>query len=511
MNVDSVMDVLFQDLRYALRGLARMRGVAVVAIATLAVGIGATTTMFSLVYATLLRPMPFAEPDRLVILYNTRLTARDGLQRLRWSHPLVTALQQSAGSFEGIASFSGSSIAISGTGEPEQVDGEVVSHAYFNVLRMTPLAGRTFRTDEDTDAGGHPVAIVSERLWRRRFAAASSLLGSTIRVNDVPLTVVGILPAGFTGLSGKADIWITPSMAARLTYADYLTTPQHFISVVARLNRNITHAQAKAELGAIGGRFSDQNSEAGTTWSATAVPLAEARIDATARRSALVLLAAAGCVLLIACVNVGSLLLARARMRRREMAIRMAIGSGRRRLVQQLLTEGLLIAIAGVCGTISTMGRACWRTRLAAIASGQNVPRCGRCRVDHLDSARRHFALRATINDVLFALVPALEASRPELTTALKEDDRGGTQQGRTLSTFVVSEVALAVLLLASAGLLIESFSHIQRLRVGFVADDVLTFWLRPPTSRYAPADGPAIVERFLTTIQAVPASTPPR
>jgi putative ABC transport system permease protein len=504
------MDGLLQDLRYAVRGLARMRGVAVLAIATLAVGIGATTTMFSVVDAALLRPVPFDEPDRLVILYNTRLTARDGLQRLRWSYPHASALQQSATSFEGISSFSGPSIAVSGTGEAEQLDGEIVSPAYFSVLRVTPIAGRTFRADENTAAGGHPVAVLSERLWRRRFAADPSLLGSTIRVNDVPLTVIGVLPNGFAGLSGKADVWITPSMAAQLTYAEYLTTPQHFISVVARLKHGVTLEQARAELGAIGGRFSDEHSEAGATWSATAVPLGEARIDATAHRSALVLLAAAVCVLLIACVNVGSLLLARARTRRREMAIRQAIGSGRRRLVQQLLTEGLLIAaIAGVCGTIL----ASWgidllaRTAPAVIASGRNdYGAVSAFAAPILDLRLLTFTLAATMGTtLLFALAPALEASRPELTTALKEDERGGTQQGRTLATFVVSEVALAVLLLTAAGLLIESFSRIQRQRAGFVADDVMTFWLRPPTSRYAPADGPAIIERFLTRIQAMP------
>ena len=504
------MDILFQDLRYALRGLLRMRGIALVAIATLALGIGATTTMFSVVDAALLRPLPFSDPGRLVILYNTRLTARDGLQRLRWSHPNAAALRRSATSFEGIASFTGPSVAISGTGEPEQIDGEIVSEAYFSVLRVTPIAGRTFRADEDTVAGGHPIAIVSERLWRRRFAADPSLLGGTIRINDVPLTVIGILPNHFAGLSGKADVWITPSMAAQLTYADYLTTPQHFISVVARLNPGTTLEQANAELAAVGGRFSDADAPAGTTWSAAAVPLADVRIDATVRRSALLLLAAATCVLLIACVNVGSLLLARARMRRREMAIRLAIGSGRRRLVQQLLTEGLLIAaIAGACGTIV----ASWgvdliaRTAPGVIASGRNdYGAVWAFAIPTLDLRVLTFALAATLGTtLLFALTPALEASRPELTTALKEDDRGGTAQGRTLSTFVVSEVALAVLLLSSAGLLIESFSYIQRLRVGFVADEVLTFWLRPPTSRYAPADGPAIIERFLTRIQAVP------
>lgn len=508
------METFLQDLRYAVRGLTRMRGVALVAIITLALGIGVTTMMFSVVYAALLRPVPFTEPERLVVIYNTRLTVRDGLQRLRWSRPNIVRLQATASSsFETIASFTSTSVAVSGGGEPEQIDGEVVSPDYFRTLRVTPIAGRTFQPDEDTVAGAHPVVIASARLWRRRFAADPSLVGKTFRISDVPLTVIGILPDGFAGLSGKAEFWIAPAMAARLTYADYLTTPQHFISVLARLKHGVTIVQANAELGAIGGRLTlgETDGSPDTATSGTAsVPIADARIDRTVRRSALVLLAAAACVLLIACVNVASLLLARSRTRRREMAIRLAIGSSRARLIQQLLTEGLLIAvIAGLCGTlVATWGLYLFnQTAPVVIASGRNdygaIATFG---VPDLDVRVLLFALAITLGTtVLFALVPALEASRPELATALKEDDRGGGRQGRALATLVVSEVALAVLLLTGSGLLIESFARLQSRRTGFVPDDVLTFWLRPPNSRYQPADGPAIIERLLTRIEAVP------
>ncbi|HMD36549.1 MAG TPA: ABC transporter permease [Vicinamibacterales bacterium] len=503
------MDTVLQDVRYAVRTLARMRGVAAVAILTLALGIGATTTMFSVVYGALLRPVPFAEPDRLVILFTTSVTPRDGLTRLRWSRPHIIELQASVTSFESVGSFTPALLSTSGHGDPEQVDGEVASPGYFQALRVTPIAGRVFRPEEDTVAGAQPVTIISARLWKRRFASDRAIVGGTLRVNEVPLTIIGILPDGFAGLSGKAELWIPPPMAARLTYAEYLTTPQKFIAVVARLKHGVTLGRANAELAAIGPRFAGVGSP-DAVWSAAAVPIGDARIDATVRRSALVLLGAAACVLLIACVNVASLLLARARMRRREMAVRLAVGSSRGRLIQQLLTEGLLMAaVAGACGT----ALAAWGTEAFARTAPEIVP-IGRNNYGliaafgrpALDPGVLMFALAMTLGTtMLFALVPALEASRPELATALKENDRGGGGQGRALSMLVISEVALACLLLTVSGLLIESFARIQNRRTGFVADNVLTFWVRPPASRYTPADGPATLERLLTSIQAVP------
>jgi len=502
---------MLRDVRVAWRAVRRMRLVAVAAIASLALGIGATTTMFSVVDAALRRPVPFEDPDRLAIVFVTRLTARDGLQRLRWSFPRIAELRRSAQSFESVASYSLSiGLAMTDHGYAEQIEGEVVSPDYFPMLQVTPIAGRTFRPDEHGVAGAHSVVILSERLWRRRFDADPSIVDQTIRINDVPLTVIGILPEAFTGLSGRSNLWIPTSMAPVLTYGEYLTTPQHFLPVAARLKRGVTIQQANAELASIGARLADADSPPGTTWGATAVPLNDARIDPAMRRSILLLFAAAACVLLIACVNIGSLLLARARTRRRELAIRLAIGSGRRHLVQLAVTEALILAgLAGLAGTALTMWGAELYARAApAIVGGMGPASAGlgTFSTPTLDVRVLAFAVAITIGTTLLcALAPALWASRAQPASALVESNRGGSTHRRALGVFVVIEVALAVLLLTSAALLVASFDRIQKLQAGYVPDDVLTFWVRPPTSRYAPADGPAILEKLLTRFQQTP------
>jgi len=501
-----------RDFKYALRGLRRMRGIAIVAIATLALGIGGTTTMFSVVYAALLRPLPFADPDRLTILFNTQVTARDGVQRLRWSWPNVTALRATVTSFESVASFTPTLVAISGNGDPEQIDAEVVSSAYFPALRVAPAAGRAFGPDHDTVGGAQAVTLIGDRLAKRKFSGSSPALGGTIKVNDVPLTIIGVMPEGFSGLGGKAELWISPPMAAQVTYAGYLTTPQNFISVLGRLKDGVTLDHANAELAAIGSRFAGDTSRGTGVWSAEAVPLDEARVDATVRSSALVLLAAAVCVLLIACINVASLLLARVRTRQREMAVRLAIGASRASLLRQLLTEGLVMAaIAGVAATLLSL----WGMDLIAQAAPEIIPggrnnygAVGALGRPGLDLGVLMFSLAVSLGTVVvFALVPALRASRPQLASALKEDERGGgVRRHRTHSLLVVGDVALASFLLAGSGVLIDSFARIQQLRTGFIPDDVLTFWVRPPAAHYRyPEDGPRTIERLLTRIQAAP------
>jgi putative ABC transport system permease protein len=496
------------DLRYGVRTLSRTPGVAAVAIATLALGIASTTTMFSAAYAALFRPLPFADPDRLVLLFSTRTTPSEGLTLTRWSRPLIDTLEASLTSYESIASFTPALVAISGgAGDPEQIDGEIVSPDYFDTLRVRPATGRTFTAAEDGAPGDAPVALLSDRLWRQRFGADPALVGGTIRINDAPLSVVGIMPPGFSGLSDKSDVWIPRTMAPRLTYADYLTTPQMFIPVIARLKDGVSLEQANAELASVSAALPRPSAEDGARWGAIAQRIGDARVDPTLRRSVMLLLAAAVCVLLVTCANVAGLLLARGRMRRRELAVRMAIGAGRGRIVRQLLAESLVLAAAaGACGTILAM----WSVKLFA----QYAPAVlwsGRITISpfsspSLDASALLFALGATVvTSVLCGLAPALDTSRTELAQPLKEDARGGGTRRLMFRVLVVSEIALAVVLLTAAGLLLDSFVRMQHLRRGFETERVITFWVRPPVSRYSITDGPRVIERLLTSVERVP------
>lgn len=485
-----------------------MRTTALVIVVSLALGIGATTTMFSAAYAALLRPLPFTDPDRLVMLFTTHTSSREGFVLSRWSRSLIDALTASVTSYESIASYTPSNVSLSGgSGEPEQIDAEFVSPEYFAVLRVAPAAGRAFVADEDRAPGAAPVAILSDRLWRQRYAADPAMIGKTVRVNDVPLTVVGIMPAGFSGLSDKSIIWMPRTMAPRLTYAEYLTTPQLFIAVLARLKNGVSLEQANAELAAVSSGFHIQQNAEGGRWGAVAQTVGQARVEPTLQRSVLFLFIAAACVLLMTCANVAGVLLARGRVRRRELAIRMAIGSGRARIVRQLLTESLVLAVpAGALGVLlavwavdlfsSFAPAVLWTGRTALATFSGPV----------LDTRALLFSLGVTlVTSMLCGLAPAIDTSRTRLTDALKEDERSGGVPRRLFKSLVVLEIAMAVLLLAAAGLLLDNIVRMQRLRQGFESDGVMTFWVRPPTSRYPVTEGPAILERLLTSVERVP------
>ena len=509
------MSAIRYDLRQAVRTLARMPGTTLLSVVTLGLGIAAATTTFSAVYAAIFRPIPFQDPDRLLYLQTTRQTAGAGTVLLRWSLAKADALREQARSFAAISTYTrsyvGIAVARAEAGNAEQIDCEVVGAGYFDVLQVKPAIGRVFTPDEE--APGHAVVVLGDAIWKRQFGGDPAALGRTLLVNGVPLTVVGVMPPGFDGVSGYAAFWWPRGMAPQLTYREYLTTPQHFLNLVARLRPGVTLAQANAELAALGPGLPmtvDPNAEP-ARWSATAIPLGEARVDTSQRRVLMLLLAGGGCVLLVTCVNVAMLLLTRARSRRGEMAIRLALGAARRRLVQHLLVESALIATAGgVLGVLLAGWGITWLRHAApaVMPSPQNnYGQISGFATPSLDGAILVFvALIAIATTLAFGIAPALTASGAAPADALAVSSRGvaGRGRGGALTMLVTSQIAVAVLLLSGALLLAGTVSRLQADRSGF-DDSALTFWVNAPASRYADEQGPQVVERLLERIGRVP------
>jgi len=509
------MSAIRYDLRQAVRTLARMPGTTLLSVVTLGLGIAAATTTFSAVYAAIFRPIPFQDPDRLLYLQTTRQTASAGTVLLRWSLAKADALREQARSFAAISTYTrsyvGIAVARAEAANAEQIDCEVVGAGYFDVLQVRPAIGRVFTPEEE--APGHAVVVLGDAIWKRQFGGDPAALGRTLLVNGVPLTVVGVMPPGFDGVSGYAAFWWPRGMAPQLTYREYLTTPQHFLNLVARLRPGVTLAQANAELAALGPGLPmtvDPNAEP-ARWSATAIPLGQARVDASQRRVLMLLLAGGGCVLLVTCVNVAMLLLTRARSRRGEMAIRLALGAARRRLVQHLLVESALIATAGgVLGVLLAGWGITWLRHAApaVMPSPQNnYGQISGFATPSLDGAILVFvALIAIATTLAFGIAPALTASGAAPADALAVSSRGvaGRGRGGALTMLVTSQIAVAVLLLSGALLLAGTVSRLQADRSGF-DNSALTFWVNAPASRYADEQGPQVVERLLDRIGRVP------
>ncbi|HXM09151.1 MAG TPA: ABC transporter permease [Terriglobales bacterium] len=476
-----MIETLFQDLRYGLRMLVKSPGFTAVAVATLALGIGANTALFSVINGVLLSPLTFPRPDQLVTLHENKPNFEGGSV----SYPNFRDWQRDNHTFSSLALARTSAFSLTGIGDAEQVSGEFVSSDFFSVLGVKPVIGRTFAEDEER-VGAGAVALISAGLWRRKFSSVPDILGKNITLDARDYTIVGVIPAdfhlvipGFQDSQVYAPIgqWSNPLLLKRGAGLGF--------HGIGRLKPGVTIEQARADMEGVTRSLAEAFPDADKGITAKLTPLKE-QIIGHVRPQLLVLLAAVGFVLLIACVNVANLLLARATSRTREFAVRAALGASQGRVIRQLLTESVLIALAG--GGLGLL-LAGWGTRAALGVLPAALPRAEQV---GLDTHVLIFTLGISlVAGVLFGLTPALKTSQSDLHETLKQGGRGvsGTRH-RMQSVFVVAEMALAVVLLIGAGLTIRSLATLWSVDPGFNPHNVLTFGLSlPPAMMRAKPD----------------------
>ena len=483
------MGTLSQDVRYAFRWLVRNPGFAAVAILTLALGIGTVTTIFSILDAALLRPLPYRNSDALMTIAVTHREGNAAAETFPWSSPKFESLQRHATSFERLAAHSSIDLNLTGVAEPQRLAAEIVSPAYFSVLGVDAALGRTFGAEEDK-AGAAAVTALSWGLWKRSFGGDRGILGKTIEVNRQPLTVVGVLPERFSGISGNAEIWVPMAMADAYMYPGIVEEAgNHWHLVVARRKAGVSAAAAQAEMDVVGARIGKDHpmEVSGATWGAAASPLNDSRVDPALRRSVLILFGAVTFVLLIACANVAALMIARAASRAREVAIRLAIGAGRGRILRQLLTESVVLSLAGgFAGVVLSLWGVESLSRLERLSGVGDPSFLFRFAAIQLDGRVLAFALAASLaTGLIFGMAPALHASRGDLASALKEGGSGAVGHGgrRRFSArglLVPIQVALALVLLVGAGLLARSLASLSGYSGGFRPEGVLTMRFDP-------------------------------
>jgi putative ABC transport system permease protein len=480
MRLTQWIDELRDDARFAVRQLLRAPGFALVATVTLALGIGATTAIFSVVHAVVLRPLPFPEPDRVVSV-GEEFEGQPANASVGNFHDWRTH----ARSFTVLAAEQPFNFNLSEGDTPERVVGSRVTHTYFDALGIRPLHGRTFTREEDSP-GNDRVVVLSHRLWTRRFGADARILGRDVQLNGVAHTVIGVMPPQFDLTATSEELW-TP---VAFTAAQLAEHDEHYLNLVGRLAPGTSVDQANAELAAIYKQVQAADPNDQQINPGIASPMHRIFVG-DYRQRLLVLLGAVTLVLLIACGNVANLLLARGGVRARELALRAAVGAGRGRIVRQLLTETLVLSVVG-----GVLGVAlAWVAVPALVAySPEGVPRLEQAR---LDAQVLAFALGAALLSALVAgLAPAVRAAATDLRSTLNEGGRSGTgTNDRVRTVLVAAEVALAIVLLVGAGLLVRSALHLQRTDPGFDPRGVLTARLSLPAARYEEAS--RVVQSF--------------
>jgi predicted permease len=496
-----ILETFLQDLRYAARMLRKNLGFAAVAVVTLALGIGANTAIFSVVYAVLLKPLPYSDPEQLFNVFEVQ--PQEGIKGTGWSYPNFAQLLAENRIFSGMAGHQQHQLTLTGRGEPSVVNTAVVTPEIFSLLGEKPIAGRTFLPQEGKP-GAPAVAILGESLWRSSFAADPNIIGSPIVLDKRAVTVVGIMPAKFRfpAVSEDEQIWIP--IAQDPLFGSWMDRRGgHWLRVVGRLKPGISMAQARGELDALSARLAKDFPAENAGWEIRMVPLQEVMVG-NVRAALLVLLGSVGLVLLIVCANIANLLLARATTRAREIAVRTALGAGRTRIIRQLLSE---TAVLGLLGGIAGMALAYWGVQALSALLPSSVPRINEIRVDRFVLS---FALGlSALASFGFGLAPALFAANSSLQSSLREGGgRSGESAGRRRARNVLAagEIALATILLVAAGLLLRSFANLTSVRPGFDVQHVVKAAVSLPRFQYStPQQWVAFSNELLSRVQAQP------
>ncbi|MBA2340500.1 MAG: ABC transporter permease [Pyrinomonadaceae bacterium] len=502
------MRIIWQDVRYGARMLLKNPGFTLVAVLALALGIGANTAIFSVVNAVLLRPLPYKNAERLVMLYseNRSTTAVNAPSDAPISYPDFVDYKKQSQTLQYLAAYAQVGTALtSGGDEPERVYGADVSAEIFPMLGANALVGRTFTPEEDRP-GATPVIVISHGLWQRRFGADPKVVGQEIQLGARSVTLIGVMPPDFKFpvQAEKSDFWMPFATEIARTYAASMENRDaRFVTVVAALKPAATLEQAQAELKTLAAQLQQQYPEVNTGWGIRVSSLHEAVVG-DVRPALLVLLGAVGFVLLIACANVANLLLARSSARGKEIAIRTALGASRTRVVRQLLTESLLLAfVGGVLGLLLAL----WGVDLLVAASPANLPRLAEI---GLDGRVLVFTFGVSVlTGIIFGVAPALQASKLELNETLKEGGRGSTEgarRNRVRSLLIITEIALSLMLLIGAGLLLKSFMRLLDTDPGYDAAHALSVTLPVSRSKYAePEKQTAYFQTILQRVKALP------
>ena len=489
------MEAIWKDLQHSLRTLRKNPGFAIVAVAVLSLGIGANAAIFSVVNAVLLRPLPYEDSERIVRVFENN--SSKGWDDFMVSPPNFIDWRDQNQAFESVAAFRTAPLNLAGGLEPERIPGARVSQNLFESLRVRPFLGRTFSSDED-QPGGDRVIIISYGLWMRRFGGDESVINQTVLVNGKSSIVIGVMPPGIQ-FPAQTEAWVPMAFSAD----DLRSRGAHFISVVARLKLDVSQQAAQADLNTIAARLQEQYPKSNAGWGAKVTPLLDVTVGKI-RPALRVLLGAVALVLLIACANVANLLLARATTRQKEIAIRTALGASRARLFRQLLTESMVLSLAG--GALGLVF-AFWGVKLIVSISPDSIPRAQQIGIDGY--VLGFSLLVSVLTGIVFGTLPALHASKPDLNEALKETARtssGGKSPRIARNLLVIFEVAVSFALLVSAGLLIRSFIRVRDVNPGFSAQNLVTMQMTLPQAKYSkPAQQLHFLEQVVERIKSLP------